>query len=83
MYDLRIPQIVKRFIKKLPEIYRQSAISALSEISDDPGQGKPLIKELKGYYSYQFGPYRLIYKFSVKNRIVEIVKLNHRRLVYN
>ncbi len=83
MYELRVPQRVKKFIKKLPEKYRLSAILALSEIKLDPRQGKPLSRELKGFYSYQFGPYRFIYKFDKKSKVVEIVKLNHRRLVYN
>lgn len=81
MYELRVPNRVKKFIKNLPEKYKFSAISALSEIKSDPKQGMPLTRELKGFYSYQFGPYRFIYKFN--NKVIEIVRLAHRRLVYN
>ena len=83
MYELRIPQRIKKFIKTLPEKYRYSAISALDDIKSDPSLGKPLRRELKGLYSYQFGPYRFVYKFDKKSNVVEVVKLNHRRLVYN
>ena len=83
MYELRIPQRVKKFIKTLPEKYRYSAISALDDIKSDPSLGKPLRRELKGFYSYQFGAYRFVYKFDKKSNVVEVVKLNHRRLVYN
>jgi mRNA-degrading endonuclease RelE of RelBE toxin-antitoxin system len=83
MYELRIPQRVRNFIKKLPEKYRASSIAALEDIKVNPSIGKPLSRELKGMYSYQFGPYRFVYKFDKKNKIVQVVKLNHRRLVYN
>jgi len=83
MYELRVPHRVKKFIKALPEKYQHSAVSALKDLKQDPKQGKPLTRELKGMYSYQFGPYRFIYKFNRRNKTVEILKLNHRRLVYN
>ncbi len=83
MCELRIPQRVKKFIKALPEKYRLSAVSALEDIKSDPSLGKPLSRELKGFYSYQFGLYRFVYKFDKENKMVEIVKLGHRRVVYN
>ena len=83
MWKLIIPNRVKNFIKKLPEKYRTSAISALEDIKTDPRIGKSLSRELKGLYSYQFGLYRIIYKIDVKSKTVSVLKINHRRIVYN
>ena len=83
MYELRIPQWIRKFIKKLPEKYRQSAIKALTDIKSSPNVGKKLKRELKEFYSYQFGPYRFMYKVDEKSRVVEIIKLDHRRTIYN
>ena len=83
MYELRIPGSIRNQIKKLPEKYRLSAISALQDIKSNPKLGKPLERELKGKFSYQFGPYRFVYKVRFKEKVVEIVKFGHRRLIYN
>jgi len=83
MWNLKIPNRVKNFIKKLPDKYKTSAILSLEDIKTDPTCGKTLKRELKGYCSYQFGPYRIIYKFDTKNKTVDIIDINHRRLVCN
>lgn len=83
MYKLRISGSVRNLIKKLPPKYRASAIAALEDIKSDPRSGKQLRRELQGKRSYQFGPYRLIYKIGQKGKVVDILKLGHRRLVYN
>ncbi len=83
MYTLRIPPRVQKFIKDLPERYRRSAIEALEEIKLDPSGGKPLKRDLKNKFSYRIGVFRIVYKIKDRDKIVEVLKIGHRRDVYN
>lgn len=55
----------------------------ISKLSNDPVKfGKPLRRNLKGYMKLRVGDYRVIY--SIKKNIVTVfvVKIGHRREVY-
>jgi len=43
-----------------------------------PGEGKPLQRELKGYRSFRIGKFRIIYRVMAK----EIVAVGPRRTIY-
>jgi mRNA interferase RelE/StbE len=50
---------------------------------DNPHRvGKPLARELDGYHSARRGAYRVIYRIDEKNRIVNVVRIDHRADVY-
>lgn len=44
--------------------------------------GKPLKGEYKGLYRYRFGNYRIIYKISIEQATVTVVKIGHRSNIY-
>jgi mRNA-degrading endonuclease RelE of RelBE toxin-antitoxin system len=44
--------------------------------------GKPLTRELYGYYSARRGAYRVIYRIDKTARIVHVVRIDHRPNVY-
>jgi mRNA-degrading endonuclease RelE of RelBE toxin-antitoxin system len=44
--------------------------------------GKRLTRELSGYYSARRGPYRVIYRIDETERIVHVVRIDHRADVY-
>jgi mRNA-degrading endonuclease RelE of RelBE toxin-antitoxin system len=50
---------------------------------DNPHRvGKPLTRELDGYYSARRGAYRVIYRIDKTARIVHVVHIDHRADVY-
>jgi mRNA-degrading endonuclease RelE of RelBE toxin-antitoxin system len=83
MYEVRIPPKVEREIKKLSGKLRSSVIEALMELKIDPFIGKPLKMDLTGRYTYHVDGYRIIYKTRQLDRIVVILKVKPRSVVYN
>ena len=50
---------------------------------DNPHRvGKPLTRELDGYHSARRGAYRVIYRIDETERIVHVVRIDHRANVY-
>lgn len=44
--------------------------------------GKPLQRELTGYWSARRGAYRVIYRVDADRRVVSVVRIEHRSDVY-
>lgn len=83
MYRVVLSNSAKNQIKKLPLRYRKSAIEALQDLKENPLLGKTLARELKGRFSFQFGPYRIVYKINRKEKRVDILAVRHRKHSYN
>jgi mRNA interferase RelE/StbE len=45
--------------------------------------GKPLARELAGYHSARRGAYRVVYRIDEPERIVHVVRIDHRADVYH
>jgi len=54
--------------------------NALELIRKQPGEGKPLQRELSGYRSFRIGKFRIIYRVTMKE--IEIVAVGPRRTIY-
>lgn len=76
----KIPAQVRDLIRKLPPDLKRKVREALDDILDDPGCGKPLKRELEGYWSLKVGRHRIIYRPDGEG--VEIVALGPRRTIY-
>jgi mRNA interferase RelE/StbE len=63
----RIKPIVKAYVQQLKE---------------NPFLGKPLEKELSGYYSLRSKRFRIIYRIDHQNHTVQIYYVGHRKDVY-
>lgn len=51
--------------------------------TDDPRvSGKPLVGDLKGYWRYRIGSYRLLVKIVDDELIIIAVDIDHRSVVY-
>ncbi len=52
-------------------------------LCDDPGRvGKPLGRELAGYFSARRGAYWVIYRLLQEDSVVHVVRIEHRADVY-
>ena len=83
MYQIVLSKTAKNQIKKLPSRYQKPAIEALKDLKETPLTGKALVRELKGRLSFQFGPYRIIYKINRKEKRVEVLAVRHRKYAFN
>ena len=73
---------VQKHLKKLPLHVHEKVIKALDIIESNPLSGTKLHGELKNYYKYRVGDYRIVYQFDSKTSTVIVVKVEHRQGVY-
>lgn len=80
--NLIIQKSVRKNLLKLPLIIHQKIIQSLTSIQNNPVSGMKLHGELAGYYKFRVGDYRIVYRFHIKESLVEVVKIEHRQGVY-
>jgi mRNA interferase RelE/StbE len=54
----------------------------IEEIQEDPYLGKPLERELAGYYSYRARRFRIIYRIDDSGHVVQVHYVGHRKDIY-
>ena len=77
-----IPPEFHDLVSHLPPNVKQKVRASLRLLEQDPLAGKLLERELSGYRSYPIPPHRIIYRVDPSRRIVRIVRIGHRRDVY-
>lgn len=84
-YDLRVHSAAR----KAPEHRLPLSVAlAVWELCDGPLRneprriGRPLGRELIGYFSARRGAYRLIYRLDDEPRVVRVVRIEHRADLY-
>ena len=80
--NLHLSQSVDRNLSKLPKHIQKKVISSFDKIIQNPASGIKLHGELKNYYKFRVGDYRIVYGFIAKESLIEIVKIEHRQGVY-
>lgn len=73
---------VRNQLKKLPLHIHDKVIKTFDLIQNNPVSGEKLHGELKNYYKYRIGDYRIVYQFDSKTNTVIVVKVEHRQGVY-
>jgi len=73
---------VRKQLKKLPFHLNEKVVRVFGIIQENPLLGIKLHGDLKNYYKFRIGDYRIIYKFDKKLSMVEILKVEHRQGVY-
>lgn len=77
-----ISKEVDKDIIKLPLAIQNRIEKAFDLLKENPLLGIKLHGQLKGYSKFRIGDYRIVYKFSSKRQLVEVVKVEHRQGVY-
>lgn len=58
-------------------------LRGLHRLEIDPSSyGKPLGRELAGYYKLRLGPWRAVYEVDKARRVVRVIVIEHREKVY-
>jgi mRNA interferase RelE/StbE len=79
---IKLPAEVAGLVRSLhPQIKRKMRL-ALDEIVKDPASGKQLRGELASYRSFRVGKIRIIYRCRERDRIIEIVAIGRREIIY-
>lgn len=73
---------VRKHLKKLPFRVHEKIIKTFDVIQGNPLSGAKLHGELKNYYKYRVGDYRIVYQFNSRTSTVIVVKVEHRQGVY-
>ena len=81
-YRLVYSETVRDLIRKLHPDLKLVLRARLKKIADNPYLGKPLVKELSGYFSLKAKRYRIIYKIKEESQIIQIHYLGHRKDIY-
>lgn len=80
--NLIVDKKTQKQLLKIPLPVHQRIIKAINIIKQNPVSGIKLHGELKDYYKFRVGDYRIVYRFDSKESIVFIVKIEHRQGVY-
>jgi len=76
---------VEQDLKKLDKSIAKKILARIETyLASEPKElGKPLKGEFQGYWRYRWGDYRVIYKISEREVLILILRISHRKDVYN
>ena len=77
---LKVPRPLRDTIRQLHPLLKRKVREALTDILSNPACGKPLHRDLEGYWSLRVGRHRIIYRPDEKG--AEIVAIGPRRTIY-
>lgn len=84
MHRVEIENRCLREIKNLDKSVLKKAFKIIETvIAHDPYSGKPLTGQYKGLYSYRFSDFRIIYEIIKERIVVVILRIRHRKDVYD
>jgi len=72
-------------LKKLDKATVRKVLTRIEAyLACDPKElGKPLKGEFQGYWRYRWGDYRVIYKISVREILITVLRISNRKDVYS
>lgn len=83
MYSVNLDKNVKIFLKKLDKPEQERILDKLDNLKTNPELGKPLTGNLTGLRSLRIGDYWAIYRILHEKLIVFVIKVGHRKNIYN
>jgi len=83
MYKIIFEKPAEKFFRKLNKKEQEQIAKKINELSLNPKLGKPLVDKLSGLWSLRIGDYRAIYMIKNQELIVLVLKLGHRKNVYD
>ena len=83
MYFLELSKSVADFLRKSDKLLRERIINKLEELKQNPEIGKPLTGNLSGLWSLRIGDYRAIYQVFQNKMLILLLKLGHRKQIYD
>ena len=84
VFELRVAPSAARALERLPEPVAAAVVEFLTgALLEEPKRvGRPLVRQLAGYWSARRGAYRVIYALDEAAALVLVVRIEHRADVY-
>ncbi len=82
MWTLKISDQASRSYARLSGKEQQRVAAAFDILARDARAGKPLKGELKDYWSYRVGTYRILYSIEEHEVVIYVLRIQHRKEVY-
>ena len=84
MYSVEVEKRCLRELKNIDKSVVRRAFELIEHvIAHDPYSGKELKGKYKGLFSYRFAEYRIVYEVKKKQLIVVVLRIRHRKHVYD
>ena len=83
MYNLLFSKEAEDFLKKLDKSIRLRILKKFDSLKENSELGKPLTVNLAGLWSLRIGDYRAIYQIDNNQLLIFIIKIGHRKNVYD
>ena len=83
MYKIIFEKKAFDFFKKLDKPIQERIGRKIQELSNDPQVGIPLVGNLTGLWKLRIGDYRAIYQIINGELIVLVLKIGHRKNIYD
>jgi mRNA-degrading endonuclease RelE of RelBE toxin-antitoxin system len=83
-WELRVAPSAERGLARLPHRAAAAVVEFMvGPLLDEPERvGRPLQRERAEYFSARRGPYRIVYRLDEAQKIIEVVRIEHRADVY-
>ena len=84
VYKVVYLDTVESDLKKLDKNITRKILARIETylVRDPKSLSKPLTGEFSGYWRYRWGDYRVIYKIADKEILIMVLRIAHRREVY-
>ena len=83
MYQVILSKSSKSFFKKLDHSVKERIFKKFKELENNSQIGVPLTGNLTGLWKLRIGDYRAIYEIKDSELIIHVLRLDHRKRVYN
>jgi len=81
-YKLTIKKSAAKELKEFPQKDVHRIVRRIQSLTDNPRPSGSEKLSAQSYYRIRQGDYRIVYSIDDTNRIVDIIKIGHRREIY-
>ncbi len=83
-YKIFFKRSAEKELREIPHLHLSKIVSKISLLSKNPRpHGVQMLKGEGRFFRFRQGDYRVIYEVNDPNQIVTIIKIGHRREVYD
>lgn len=81
-YSLQIKRSAVKALNALPKTDRARVIAAIDRLCESPASGSALKGEFEGLRRLRVGRFRIVYELQQQALIILVVRIGHRKDVY-
>ena len=83
MHKLILDKKAADFLRKSDKSLRERLIQKINVLSTNPRSGIPLTGNLTGLWKLRIGDYRVIYQIRDSELVVLVIRIGHRKNIYD